>query len=100
MRHTTGSGQYELGLLMDLTQFEDLERKIIGLIERQDQLRSENSELRTRINMLEEQLASAGEENQRLQIQCGELTGNQRDRDKEEMIRHKVVDLLQRLEGL
>jgi regulator of replication initiation timing len=98
--HTTGRGQFELGLFMDLTQFEDLERKIVGLIERQDQLRLENNELRARINTLEEQLQRAGEENQRLLSQCTELSANQRDKDKEELIRHKVVDLLQRLEGL
>lgn len=93
-------GQFQLGLFMDLTQFEELERKIVGLLERQEKVQGENTELRDRISTLEEQLRLLSQENEKLTSQCEELLSNQRDKSKEELIRNKVVDLLQKLEGM
>jgi chromosome segregation ATPase len=92
--------QFQLGLFMDLTQFEELERRIVGLLERQEKIQAENKELNTRLGTLEEQLQHLSQENEDLTAQRDELVNNQRDRDKEELIRHRVVDLLQKLEGV
>jgi chromosome segregation ATPase len=91
---------YQLGLFMDLTQFEELEKKIVGLLDRQEKVIAENTELRNRVSALEEKVQSLNLDNQKLTSQREELLNNQRDKKKEEQIRHKVVDLLQKLEGL
>jgi hypothetical protein len=92
--------QYQLGLFMDLTQFEELERKIVSLLQRQEKIQAENTELRSRLGGLEEQMHLLTAEKEKLIVEHDELLNNQRDKNKEELIRHKVVDLLQKLEGL
>jgi uncharacterized protein (DUF3084 family) len=92
--------QYQLGLFMDLTQFEELEKKIISLLQRQEKMQAENTELHSRLGGLEEQVHLLNAEKEKLIAQHDELLNNQRDKNKEELIRHKVVDLLQKLEGL
>lgn len=93
-------GQYQLGLFMDLSQFEELEKKIVSLLERQEKVQAENAELCKRVGELDEQIHLLNSENKKLAAQHEELLNNQRDKNKEELIRHKVVDLLQKLEGL
>ncbi len=85
---------------MELTQFEELERKVLSLLEHHDKLLQENSQLHSRLSALESQLRNLSTEHERISVQRDELLGHQRDQEKEELIRHKVVDLLQKLENL
>jgi len=93
-------GQFELSLFMDLSQFEELERRVNALIDQQRKLRVENDELRSKVSDLEDQITLKAQENSQLTAQRDELLSNQRDLQKEELIRCKVTDLLQKLEGL
>jgi len=92
--------QSEIGFIMDLTQFDELERKIVGVIERLEKLNAENVELRNQISSLEGEIRRKVEENEQLAARREELLSNQKDVQKEELIRQKVADLLQKLNGL
>lgn len=96
---TENEGQFELSLFMDITQFDELERRVSALIESQEKLKTQNRELQARVNDLEKQASVSAEEAQRLMSEREELLANQRDPQKEELIRRKVSELLSRLEG-
>ena len=93
-------GQFELGLFMDLAQFEELERRVHGLIEKQDQAQRENAELHHQIKDLRHQLRILQEEREQWNAQQQKLLANQRDPQREELIRQKVAELLGKLESL
>lgn len=85
---------------MDLTQFEELEKRVLALVKKQNELRAENADLHKKLKDAEKHARTLTEDHQRLTAQQEELLGNQRDKDKEAVIRTKVADLLQKLEGL
>ena len=89
--------QFEIGL-MDLSQFDELERKVVGVIQRLGELRSQNTELRDRISALESEMRSKNEENERLIAEREELLHNRKDEQRENLIRQKVQELLKKLD--
>lgn len=89
--------QFEIGF-MDLSQFDELERKVVGVIKRLGELRSQNTELRDRIGALESEMRSKSEENERLIAEREELLHNQKNEQKEDLIRQKVQELLKKLD--
>ena len=93
-------GQFELSLFMDITQFDELERRVSALIDSQEKLKAHNRELQARVNHLESQVNASAEEAERLLAEREELLANQRDPKKEEQIRRKVSEMLARLDGL
>ena len=93
-------GQFELSLFMDITQFDELERRVSALIDSQEKLKAHNRELQARVNSLESQANASAEEAQRLMTERDELLANQRDPKKEEQIRRKVSEMLDRLDGV
>lgn len=92
--------QFEIGLFMDLSQFDELERKVSGVIARFRELRDQNAELQDRIRILEKEVHQRLSENERLTAEREELRLKQRDEQKEGLIRQKVQELLNKLEGL
>ena len=86
-----GGEQFEIGLFMDFSQFEELEQKVLGIIERLKDLRSRNEELQEKVRTLEAEIQQQATENKRLLSQCEELRDNQRDAQKEELVRKKYV---------
>jgi DNA repair exonuclease SbcCD ATPase subunit len=92
--------QFELSLFMDITQFDELERRVSALIDSQEKLKAHNRELQARVSSLENQANAAAEETQRLMAEREELLANQRDPKKEEQIRRKISEMLARLEGV
>jgi regulator of replication initiation timing len=93
-------GQFELSLFMDLTQFDELERRVVALIEVQEKLKTENRELQARVGDLESRIGTMAEDNRRLSTERDELLVNQRDPEKEALVRRKISDLLRKLENL
>ena len=82
--------QYEISLFDDLSAFDELERKIVTVIERLTDLNEENKKLRKQVARLE------GELNQRSE----ESGGSQRDMERENLLRQRLQDLLKKLEGI
>jgi len=95
---TRGGEQFEIGLFMDFSQFEELERRVLGVIERFKDLRNRNEELQEKVHRLEAEIQQQSAENERLLTRCEELQGNQRDVQKEDLIRQKIQTLLSKLE--
>ena len=83
--------QIEIDPFNDLSQFDELERKVIAVVQRLEEMRAENSELRDRIRALENEIRQKNQENEDL------LT--QRDVKRETIIRQRLQELLRKLEG-
>ena len=84
--------QSEMGLFMDLTPLDELERKITGVIERYESLRRENEGLR-------EQLRKQETEIEKLKAQCEESRNSGIDSERENLIRQRIQALLVKLEA-
>lgn len=91
--------QFEIGLFMDLSQLDELERKVVGVIQRLEELRAQNSDLRDTISALKGDIRTKTEENDRLVRERDGLLHNQRDEKKESLIRKKLEELLKKLEN-
>ncbi len=84
--------QYEIGSIMDLTPFDELERRINALLDRHRQLNDENSKLK-------DELLQRDAEIEKLAAKCDELQHNSIDKGREDLIRNKIKALLDKLEG-
>lgn len=84
---------------MDTRAFDTLEQKVDQILERLNRLRSENDELRTQAQEWEARYKEALGKLEDVSHERDKLAENQRDVDKEERIRQKVVGLLSRLEA-
>lgn len=92
--------QFNIEFVMDLSQFDELERRVVGVIERLEKLKTENAELHTQMTALQEQFQLKVAESEQLAVQKEELLHSQRDEQKEQLIRQKVESLLAKLDGL
>ena len=90
----------EENLFSDLSYFDELERRIVAIIDRFEKLRSESDQLRSVITKLEGKLKQITEENAELLQRQEELLRSQRDGDKEKLVRQKVSVLLKKLEEI
>ncbi len=84
---------------MDTQAFDSLEQKVNQVLDKLNRLRSENDELRTQVQEWEARYKEAIDKLEDVGRQRDKLAQNQRDGDKEERIRQKVVELLTRLEA-
>lgn len=84
---------------MDTQAFDTLEQKVSQVLEKLGRLRSENDELRQQVQEWEARYKELSSQFEGLTRERDKLVENQRDEDKEERIRQKVVELLARLEA-
>lgn len=84
---------------MDIQAFDVLEQKVSQILERLSRVRSENEELRNAIREWEARYQEVAAKLEDVQRERNQLAENQRDTNKEERIRQKVVELLARLEA-
>ncbi len=84
---------------MDIQAFDVLEQKVSQILERLNRVRSENEELRNAIREWEARYQEVAAKLEDVQRERNQLAENQRDTNKEERIRQKVVELLARLEA-
>jgi hypothetical protein len=87
---TGGTQQYEISLFADLSAFDELERRIVAVVQRLGDLTEENKGLRAQVVRLEEKLARKSEES----------GDSQRDVERENLLRQRLQDLLKKLEGI
>lgn len=97
---TGGAEQFEIGLFADLSTFDELERKIVTIVQNVEDLKAENHKLRAKADKLENELKRKTEEIQLLASKERDLRDNQRDVQKEKLIRQRLQDLLKKLEGI
>ena len=84
---------------MDIQAFDVLEQKVSQILERLNRVRSENEELRNAIREWEARYQEVAAKLEDIKRERDQLAENQRDANKEERIRQKVVELLARLEA-
>ncbi len=89
---------------MDIQQFEALEQKIAQAIKLIQDLKTENTELRERVLLLETQSREKDEHVARMKSELGGIQKHAEEsrqfREREEKIRSKVEDMLAKLEEL
>ncbi|MCX6641333.1 MAG: hypothetical protein NTW14_12790 [bacterium] len=91
-------GQFEIGLFGDLSQFDELERKVAHLIQRFGEMQAENAEMKLKLNELENDLQKQNSEIDLSINQRDLLIRNQRDSDRDELIKSKIMDLIAKLD--
>jgi len=84
---------------VDIQAFDVLEQKVSQILERLNRVRSENEELRNAIREWEARYQEVAAKLEDIKRERDQLAENQRDANKEERIRQKVVELLARLEA-
>ncbi len=94
------AGRNAENLFMDLTYFDELERKVRGVLERLRQLRSENKVLADRVAEMETALARLQAENEELKNSRQESQDSPARRERDQLLRRKVQDLLGKLDQL
>ncbi len=85
---------------MDIASFEALEAKIARVVDRLEILKTENEELRELNSRLQDEVVEKSSEIESLRQSVAEAQANARDLDKEEQIRSKVSEMLDKLESL
>jgi len=83
---------------MDLTEFQELEDKITQTLEKIDHLKKDNAELRQKLKQMESELFQKSEVLNRTEEELANT--KQRNEEKEEKVRQKVITLLDRLNNL
>ncbi|MBU1652229.1 hypothetical protein KKA00_08410 [bacterium] len=86
-----------LDLFMDLSYFDELERRIKRLLQAVKNQKGENLQAREKILALEAELKQQREENEAIQLRI-EAAGNQPDLFKTGLVRERIEELLQKLE--
>jgi predicted nuclease with TOPRIM domain len=84
---------------VDTQALDVLEQKVGQILERLKSLRTENDELRNAVQQWEARYQEISTKLEDITRERDELAGNQRDTAKEERVRHKVTELLSRLEA-
>lgn len=85
---------------MDVPNFDKIENQVLELMERYKSVKASREEFALRINELEKELAEAKSENEQLHSSLEEAKRNARDFEKEERIKSRVDELLEKLEGI
>ncbi len=85
---------------MDVPNFDKIENQVLELMERYKSVKASREEFALRINELEKELAEMKSENQQLQSFLDEAKQNTRDFEKEDRIKTRVDELLEKLEGI
>jgi len=85
---------------MDVPNFDKVENQVLELMERYKSVKASREEFAFRINELEKELAETKTENELLQSSLDEAKRNTRDFEKEDRIKTRVDELLQKLEGI
>ncbi len=83
---------------MDLTEFQELEDKITQTLEKIDHLKKDNAELHQKLKQMESELFQKSEVLNRTEEELANT--KQRNEEKEEKVRQKVITLLDRLNNL
>jgi len=86
--------------VMDVPNFDKIENQVLELMERYKSVKASREEFALRINELEKELAEMKSENQQLQSFLDEAKQNTRDFEKEDRIKTRVDELLEKLEGI
>jgi hypothetical protein len=92
-----GDGQFEIGLFGDYSHFEELEERVKALIQNYKTLQNENSELKTRIFNIERELQEKSNQFDLMIAQRDILIKNQRDPVRDELIKQKILDLIEKI---
>ncbi len=93
-----GGKQFEIGF-MDLSQFDELERRVHSVIQRLRALEAENTELRNRIAALEAEVAEKEVETEQLLSLREQVKKSSGIAERDALLRRKVQDLLKKLEA-
>jgi FtsZ-binding cell division protein ZapB len=94
------TGRNAESLFMDLTYFDELERKVKKVLDRLRQLRTENEALVDRLAEMETALKHLRMENEELKTRQQEFESAPANRERDQLLRRKVQDLLGKLDRL
>jgi len=85
---------------MELPNLETLESKVRGILEKYNQLKVENRELKSKCDAFQAEMDELKRDNEQLHTELDDARRNSRDFEKEERIRAKVDELLAQLEEI
>ncbi len=83
---------------MDIQTLDALDQKIARLLTKLSQLQDENKKISGELNTLRQQHEQSAKELDEMRRRCEALQDNQRDPQKEELIRTRISALLEKLE--
>ncbi|MBK6766815.1 MAG: cell division protein ZapB [bacterium] len=83
---------------MDIQTFDALDQKISRLLSKLTELQTQNQSLESEVAKLRSQHAVSTTELETLRRKCAALEENQRDPQREELIRSRIAALLDKLE--
>jgi chromosome segregation ATPase len=84
---------------MDIQTFDALDQKISRLLSKLTELQDQNHTLETEVAKLRQVQTAATTELESLRKKCAALEENQRDPQREELIRTRIASLLEKLEA-
>ncbi|MCB1061053.1 MAG: cell division protein ZapB [Calditrichaeota bacterium] len=84
---------------MDIQTLDALDQKIARLLSKLTELQEENHKMSGELNTLRQQQAQATKDLEESRRRCETLEENQRDPQKEELIRTRISALLEKLEA-
>ena len=85
---------------MELQNFDNLENQVNKLLERHRSVKNERDELVERVNRLEAEVVELKRANKVLKEEAEAAQRNVRDPEKEQRIKNKVDELLNKLEDI
>ncbi|MCB9357071.1 MAG: cell division protein ZapB [Calditrichaeota bacterium] len=83
---------------MDIQTFDALDQKVTRLLNKMSELQTRNRELETELSELRSDQTVSEQELKDLRQKCASLEENQRDPQREELIRTRISALLEKLE--
>ncbi len=84
---------------MDIQTLDALDQKIARLLKKLSELQEQNRSISGELNTLRQQHEKSTKELEEYRNQCETLRENQRDPQKEELIRTRISALLEKLEA-